>query len=132
MKNVVVISAHPDDEILGAGGTLFRHKAEGDSIYWIIVTNMDVRYGYPADRVAKRQEEIRKIAEMLGVKKVFKLDLQPMMLNSDSVVEMITKISEAFNEVKPEVVYTLNRSDAHSDHRYLSDAVMACTKSFRY
>ena len=35
-------------------------------------------------------------------------------------------------EVKPEVIYSLNRSDAHSDHRYLSDAVMSCTKSFRY
>jgi LmbE family N-acetylglucosaminyl deacetylase len=45
---------------------------------------------------------------------------------------MIPKISSLFQEVQPEVIYTLNRSDAHSDHRYLSDAIMVCTKSFRY
>ena len=45
---------------------------------------------------------------------------------------MVPKISDVFNEVKPEIVYCVNRSDAHSDHRITFDAVMACTKSFRY
>jgi LmbE family N-acetylglucosaminyl deacetylase len=45
---------------------------------------------------------------------------------------MVPKISEIFNKVKPEIIYCLNRSDAHSDHRITFDAVMACTKSFRY
>ena len=40
MKNIIVISAHPDDEILGAGGTLLKHKSKGDNLAWIIVTSM--------------------------------------------------------------------------------------------
>lgn len=55
-----------------------------------------------------------------------------MALSSSSLITMVPKISEVFNEVKPEIIYCLNRSDAHSDHRITFDAVMACTKSFRY
>ena len=40
MKNVIVISAHPDDETLGVGGTLIKHIANGDNVYWLIVTNV--------------------------------------------------------------------------------------------
>ena len=44
MKNVVVvISAHPDDETLGAGGTLLKHKSKGDILYWIIGTKMTIK-----------------------------------------------------------------------------------------
>jgi len=55
-----------------------------------------------------------------------------MQLTSSSIIDMVPKISKIFTEVKPEIIYCLNRSDAHSDHRITFDAVMACTKSFRY
>mgnify|MGYP001796507939 CR=1 FL=1 len=55
-----------------------------------------------------------------------------MSLDSNSVLTMIPKISNIFNAIQPEVVYVMNRSDAHSDHRYTFQAVLACTKSFRY
>ena len=58
----MVISAHPDDEILGAGGTLIRHKEKGDEIAWLIVTNIFVEHGFNADRVKLRQQEIDKVA----------------------------------------------------------------------
>ena len=49
-----------------------------------------------------------------------------------TLLEMIPKISKVFQESKPEIIYVLNRSDAHSDHLITFKAVMACTKSFRY
>jgi LmbE family N-acetylglucosaminyl deacetylase len=55
-----------------------------------------------------------------------------MSLDSTSLNTLIPKISEVFNEIKPEVIYVMNRSDAHSDHRITFEAVAACTKSFRY
>ena len=39
MKKVIVISAHPDDEVLGCGGTLIKHRESGDKIDWIITTS---------------------------------------------------------------------------------------------
>lgn len=132
MKNIIVISAHPDDETLGVGGTLLKHKYQGDNLFWIIATNIFETQGFSRKKILQRQLEIEKVASEYGFIKTFKLDYKTMSLTSESLLKMIPQISEIFHEVKPEVIYTLNRSDAHSDHRYLSDAVLACTKSFRY
>lgn len=132
MERVIVISAHPDDEVLGAGGTILKHISKGDEVYWLITTNISKEQGFSKERVASRQEEIKEVEKQLGIKKTFLLDYPTMTLSSSSLIKMVPEISEIFNEVKPEVIYCLNRSDAHSDHRITFDAVMACTKSFRY
>lgn len=132
MKKVIIVSAHPDDEVLGAGGTVLKHIESGDEVYWLVTTNITVSAGFSEERVQSRQKEIRQVEKELGFKKTFLLDYPTMDLSSSSVITMVPKISEVFNEVKPEIIYCVNRSDAHSDHRITFDAVMACTKSFRY
>jgi LmbE family N-acetylglucosaminyl deacetylase len=132
MKNVIVISAHPDDETLGVGGTMFKHVANGDNVYWLIVTNVFENQGFSNERVESRQEEIAEVAKSVGICKTFLLNYPTMTLSSSSLIKMVPEISSIFLEVQPEIIYTLNRSDAHSDHRVIFDAVLACTKSFRY
>ncbi|HEU4609736.1 MAG TPA: PIG-L deacetylase family protein [Chitinophagaceae bacterium] len=132
MNKIIVISAHPDDEVLGVGGTLLKHVSKGDEVYWLIVTNLFESQGFSPERIAARQSEIEKVATMLGVKKTFKLDYPTMSLTSGSLLKLVPDISAIFQEIKPEIIYCLNRSDAHSDHRVLFDATVACTKSFRY
>jgi LmbE family N-acetylglucosaminyl deacetylase len=132
MKNVIVISAHPDDETLGVGGTILKHVANGDNVYWLIVTNVFENQGFSKERVESRQEEIREVEKLFGICKTFLLNYPTMTLSSSSLIKMVPDISSIFSEVQPEIIYTLNRSDAHSDHRVIFDAVMACTKSFRY
>jgi LmbE family N-acetylglucosaminyl deacetylase len=129
---VIVISAHPDDEVIGCGGSLMKHQANGDEIYWLIVTNIFQNQGFSADHIESRQREIEKIKSMIEFSSVYKLDYPTMSLTSESINTLIPKISAIFNEVRPEIVYVMNRSDAHSDHRITFDAVAACTKSFRY
>ena len=58
MKKIIVISAHPDDETLGAGGTLLKHKENGDELYWLIVTNIFENQGFSTERIDSRQIEI--------------------------------------------------------------------------
>lgn len=132
MRNIIVISAHPDDETLGAGGTILKHVANGDNVYWLIVTNVLENQGFSKERVESRQLEISIVGKMFGFEKIFNLNYPTMLLSSSSLIKMVPEISSIFSEVKPEIIYTLNRSDAHSDHRVIFDAVMACTKSFRY
>lgn len=132
MKKVIVISAHPDDETLGAGGTLLKHISNGDELYWIIVTSVSIDNGFTKSRVESRDFEIKKVAKALGCKKVFQMGYPTMSLSTSSLQTLIPEISKIFTELEPEIIYTLNRSDAHSDHRVLFDAVAACTKSFRY
>lgn len=132
MKNIIVVSAHPDDETLGVGGAILKHVNNGDKVYWLIVTNVFESQGFSKERVESRQEEIRKVEKLLGITDTFFLNYPTMTLSSSSLLKMVPEISEIFTKVEPEVIYTLNRSDAHSDHRVIFDAVMACTKSFRY
>lgn len=130
--NVIVIAAHPDDETLGVGGTMLKHVSNNDNVYWLIATNMLASEGFSEEQINKRQLEIEQAGKKLGVAGIKKLDFASMSLQDSSLNSLIPKISAYFNEVKPEVIYVMNRSDAHSDHRILFDAVMACTKSFRY
>lgn len=132
MKNVIVISAHPDDEILGCGGTLIKHRENGDKIDWLIVTNINESQGFSKSRVVNRQKEIIDVSKKLNINKTYKLEYPTMTLSDESLLTIIPKVSKVFNESKPEVIYILNRSDAHSDHLITFKAVMACTKSFRY
>lgn len=132
LKQIVVISAHPDDEIIGAGGTLLKHVSKGDHVHWIIVTNVTGGGGFAEERIESRQIEIDKVARSVGFASVHKLDYPTMQLTPASLISLIPKISDLFSQIKPEIIYCLNRSDAHSDHRVVFDAVMACTKSFRY
>ncbi|MCF8317577.1 MAG: PIG-L family deacetylase [Haliscomenobacter sp.] len=132
MRKVVVISAHPDDETLGVGGTLLKHKEAGDQLCWIIVTGISESAGFTKARVESRSLEIDKVSSKYGFIKTFKLDYSTMSLSSKDLTTLIPNISKIFNEIKPEIVYTMNRSDAHSDHRVIFNAVISCTKSFRY
>ena len=132
MKKVIIISAHPDDEVLGGGGTLLKHIENGDEVYWLITTNISREQGFEDERVQSRQNEIKEVEKRIGIKKTFLLNYPTMQLSSRTIIDMVPKISKIFSEVKPEIIYCLNRSDAHSDHRITFDAVMACTKSFRY
>lgn len=132
MKKIMVVSAHPDDEILGCGGTLIKHRELGDKIDWLITTNISEKQGFSKARVDSRQEEIIAVEKRLKINKTYNLNYPTMCLSDESLLTMIPKISKIFNESQPEVIYILNRSDAHSDHLITFKAVMACTKSFRY
>ena len=67
---IIVISAHPDDEVLGCGGTLAKHKAAGDEISWLITTNVFEHQGFSKERVETRKEEVKEISIKLGISKV--------------------------------------------------------------
>jgi LmbE family N-acetylglucosaminyl deacetylase len=132
MSKVIIISAHPDDETLGAGGTILKHKENGDEVYWLIVTNVFESEGFSKERVLSRKQEIEEVSRLYSFKKVYNLEYPTMKLNDTILFELVNKISYIFQQLEPEIIYVMNRSDAHSDHRIVFDAVMSCTKSFRY
>jgi len=132
MANILFVAAHPDDETLGAGGTILRHKENGDQIYWLIITSISESHGFSKEKVESRLKEIEDVSKLYDFDKVINLDLPTMSLNDSHLIELIPRISKIFNEIKPDTIYTMNRSDAHSDHRIVFSSIMACTKSFRY
>lgn len=132
MSKVIIISAHPDDETLGAGGTILKHKINGDEVHWLIVTDIFESEGFSNERVLSRKQEIENVSKLYSFNNVYNLGYPTMKLNDTNLFELVNKISRIFKELEPETIYVMNRSDAHSDHRIVFDAVMSCTKSFRY
>ena len=117
---------------LACGGTLLKHAANGDKIFWIIVTSIFPGQGYSEEWMENRNEEIQNIKDRIGIEKVFLLNYPSMQLSDETALKLIPEIGKIFNETQPDTVYVLNRSDAHSDHRITFQSVIACTKSFRY
>lgn len=132
LVNVLVVAPHPDDETLGCGGTLLKHKSLGHRINWLIVTGMSEKYGYAGEIVARRAEEIERVTEKYGFDSVVELALPPAMLDTVGMGRIIGDLSNVVGTLRPDTVYTVYRNDAHTDHQVVFDAVMAATKSFRY
>lgn len=130
--NVIVISPHPDNETLGAGGSLLRHKDENDDIYWINITNIKEEYGYSSKLVKKRQREIEAVAKEYGFNDFLNLSLRPASLSNNDILNIISKVHSFIEKVKPEILYVPFYGDPHSDHRIVFDVLRPFFKSFRY
>jgi LmbE family N-acetylglucosaminyl deacetylase len=128
----LVVAPHPDDETLGCGGTVLRHVANGDTVHWLIVTDMRVEHGYGDSVVAKRQAEIRRVAESAGFAGVHNLGFPPGQLDVQAKRDLVVAIGDVVREVSPTALYVPFRGDVHSDHAVVFDAVAACSKWFRY
>jgi N-acetylglucosamine malate deacetylase 1 len=131
-KKIIVIAPHPDDETLGVGGTLLRHKMEGDEIAWLIMTNISTKEGWGRERVNIRQSEIEKVSNKYNFDATYKLDFPTTRLDQIPISIMVESVSKVILSFQPDTVYLPNRSDIHSDHRITFNVAMACTKTFRF
>ena len=132
ITKTLVVAPHPDDEVLGVGGTLLRRKAEGAKVAWMIVTAISVESGWSEEKVKQRTNEIKRVTELFGFDEVFTLNFPTTQLDRVSMSDLVAGISEVFRSFKPEEVFVPHPSDVHTDHRMVFDAVASCTKWFRY
>ena len=132
MSIVLVVAPHPDDETLGCGGTLLRHHDKGDETHWLIVTSISEDVGYSKNEIDRRKTEINDVAESYGFKSVTQAGFNTTMLDKVSKKELISLVSDVFNQIKPDTIYMPYRNDIHTDHGEVFDAVASCTKSFRF
>ena len=128
----MVVSPHPDDETLGAGGTLLKHKDRGDKIFWCNITNLKEEYGFDRNIVERRNREIEKVAAIYGFEEIFNLELPPTQLTENLLSILIESLRQVLMKIKPEVLYVPFYEDAHSDHRITYNALVPFFKSFRY
>ncbi|MCB2219438.1 MAG: PIG-L family deacetylase [Bacteroidetes bacterium] len=133
MKKNLFVSVHPDDETLGCGGTILKYKEIGDENYWLIITapTIDHPYSFTKEMIQQRENEIKKVSQLFGFHKTIQLGFPTQLLDEINIRDLVGEIDKAINEIKPQVLFLINRSDVHSDHRVAFQAVYACTKNFR-
>lgn len=128
----LVIAPHPDDEVLGAGGTILRLKAEGNIVSWLIVTSISREAGWGDEKIQQRADEIKSIANLFGFDSIYELNFPTAQLDQIPTSDLISEISNIFKVFEPEQVFVPHPSDIHSDHRLVFDATASCIKWFRY
>src|SRR5581483_5093282 len=123
---VLVIAAHMDDEVLGAGATIRKHVTSGDEVSVCIVCKR--AYDHQFDPEVNRQEKAStaRARDILGYADLQFLDLRDELLD-ERLLDIIVPLEEHVTRFKPDVVYTHHRGDSNQDHRAVFQAsLIAC------
>jgi LmbE family N-acetylglucosaminyl deacetylase len=135
MKNVLVIGAHPDDELLGVGGTIIRHIKMGDKVFVYLLTDGHTsRYRDPK-RVAEQSPEVvarvksaERVAKTIGFELHFGL-FYDQRLDTVPHIELVHEIERIASNINPDIVYCHHKGDVNTDHQITFSACMTAFRS---
>ena len=131
MKTILVVVAHPDDEVLGCGGTIAKLADQGATIY--VAFMADGVFSRAGDQ-AKQQEEWRirraaaqKACDIMGVKSQSFADFPDNRMDTVALLDITKALEELLDEHRPDTVFTHHAGDVNIDHRRVNEAVVtAC------
>lgn len=124
---VLVFAPHPDDEIIGVGGTIAKRIKEGHEVYVCIVTSGQPPIYRDEDTVLV-QNEARAAHKMLGVRDTIFLNYPAVMLETVPRYIFNEGISEVVQRIEPNEVYIPHRGDMQIDHKMVVDACMVALR----
>jgi len=125
-RRILVIAAHPDDELLGCGGTVALHAKAGDAVTAVIVCEGEsLRYG---PNGVGQAEHIRNAAAALGVADVRPLGFADQRLDTLALTDIITPLERIVRDVRPQIVYCQYGGDANLDHAIVFKAQLVATR----
>jgi len=133
MNKVLVIVAHPDDEVLGCGGSIVKHIKNGDEVYIVFVT-----FGYiPKENIDLqkiKKEYAFKACEILGVQKenILFLEYEGARLDRVEKAKFNQHITDIVSLIEPDIIYTHHWGDLNFDHKTVFEAVMVASRPHDY
>lgn len=114
--NVLVLAPHPDDEVLGCGGTIAWHSSRGDSVYVAIITR-GIPELWASAQIEQTRQEMRKAHSVLGVSETRFLDFPAPRLDIVPGYQIADAVSGIVRELQPQILYLPYGNDIHSDHQ---------------
>lgn len=133
-KRILVVAAHPDDEVLGCGGMIAGHARAGDEIHVVIMAEGVTSRSQQRDVEANRKElgsladVARKANALLGAASVTLHSLPDNRMDSLDRLDIIKLIEGEVARVRPEVIYTHHAGDLNIDHRIVHESVLAASR----
>jgi len=137
MKNILIIAAHPDDEILGCGGTITRLNKDGYRITTLILgegisSRDDVRDVKKREKdILELKEEAKRANAILDVRKVSFHDFPDNRFDTVPFLDIIKVIEKIKNNIKPEIIFTHYEKDLNIDHQITYKAVITATRPIK-
>ena len=129
-KKILIVAAHPDDEVLGCGGAIARHVDEGDEVQILIMaegatSRQETRDRFNASEILSGlANAANTAAKILGADSIELLDLPDNRLDSMDRLNIIKKIEDKIVRFKPNTVYVHHSGDVNVDHRRIHEAVV--------
>lgn len=128
--NILVVAAHPDDEVLGCGGTMARHAAAGDTVHVLFLADGETSRppaAETASAVAGREQAAQAAAAVLGAQAPRFAGLPDNRLDTVALLDVVQRVEAVVAETRPDTVYTHHSGDLNVDHRIAHQAVLtAC------
>lgn len=121
-KKILVIVAHRDDEVLGAGATIKKHSMENDEVSCLFLGDDEL-----CRESRNLNDEAQRSGRILGIKEIYFENLPDNKFDSIPLLEIIQKIEKYLEKIKPDIVYTHFENDLNIDHKKTFEAVVtAC------
>lgn len=128
MNKILVVAAHPDDDILGMGGTIAKYSKQGNEIKVIFMTDGVSSREIKPESSAKRFESAIKALKLLGVEDVSVANFPDNQLDKIGILELTKYISAIIESYTPQIVYTHFHKDLNVDHRLTAEATIVCSR----
>lgn len=132
-KKVLVIAAHPDDEVLGCGASIVAHTLTGDSV-WTLILGQGIASRKELNR-AKTTKDLgalkryaKKANDRLGVKKLIMKDFPDNRFDTVGLLDIVHEIEHVIEKYRPDIVYTHHYGDLNIDHNRVREAVEAAIR----
>jgi N-acetylglucosamine malate deacetylase 1 len=126
-KSILVIAAHPDDEVLGCGGTINRHVDNGDKVNVLFMSDGVTSRNIKGTEQESRNQSAIEACSILGTQEPIFLDYPDNRMDSLALLDVVQSVETIINKKKPNVIYTHHSGDLNIDHRVTHQAVMtAC------
>lgn len=131
MKSILIVAAHPDDEVLGCGGTIAKLADEGACVHVAFladgVFSRDAEKDDQQSELAHRRLATQRACDILGVKSIFFGDFPDNRMDSIALLDIIKPVEALITKYQPDTVFTHHAGDVNIDHRRTHEAVVtAC------
>ena len=124
-KVILIVAAHADDEVLGCGGTIARHTADGDIVHAVFIADgVSSRADADSIEIDRRHAAASKAHALLGIRTARYLGLPDNRLDTIPLLDIVRILEEIIIKISPEIIYTHHFGDLNVDHRITHQAVM--------
>jgi LmbE family N-acetylglucosaminyl deacetylase len=131
MKNIMVIAAHPDDEILGCGGTLYKYSKKSKINLVFLSDGETSRKNSTKKKIKNRKKCAIKVGRLLGASNIMFGDFSDNRLDTMPRIEIIQFIEKCIKKIKPDTILTHHYNDLNIDHQVVSNSVITACRPLK-